>query len=320
VRTVDISVVICTFERADSLARTLASLAEQVVPETIEWEALIVDNNSHDNTRQVAEEFVQRFPGRFRYLFEPNQGKSHALNLGVREAGGSVVAFTDDDVIVTPNWLHNLAAPLQSTEWAGAGGRTLPEQGLVLPGWFSLQEKYAAPPLALFDQGERMGPLDDTPFGNNMAFRKSLFERYGNFRSDLGPCAGSSRSQKSEDSEFGTRLLGAGERLVYQPEAVVYHAVPAQRLTQKYFLSWWLDKAQSDILAFGAPSSVWRIHGVPLRFVRRLVIWMLRWITATDPKRRFDCKVRVWTLIGQIKQCYIGAAVPQLLKGQNGET
>jgi glycosyltransferase involved in cell wall biosynthesis len=86
------------------------------------WEILVVDNNSKDRTREVVEDFCRRDPDHFRYVFEPQQGKSFALNSGIREARGDVVAFMDDDVTVEPTWLQNLTADLWSGQWTGAGG------------------------------------------------------------------------------------------------------------------------------------------------------------------------------------------------------
>ena len=102
------TVIVCTYNRCESLANTLDSLAKSIVPASTEWEVLIVDNNSSDRTRQVVEDFSRRFPGRFRYTFEPCQGKSFALNRGIRETQADVLAFTDDDVIAEPTWLWNL--------------------------------------------------------------------------------------------------------------------------------------------------------------------------------------------------------------------
>src|SRR5271165_3469739 len=118
----NITIVICTFERSERLAKALSSLSVQVLPDSVEWEVLVVDNNSRDKTREVVEEFCRQYPGRFRYTFEPEQGKSCALNRGVGEARGDIVAFTDDDVTLEPTWLQNLTASLRSGEWAGAGG------------------------------------------------------------------------------------------------------------------------------------------------------------------------------------------------------
>lgn len=299
-----VSVVVCTHNRAYYLANTLASLSAQSLPEMVGWEVLVLDNNSTDKTREIAEDFCRAFPGRFRYLFEGRQGKSHAMNRGIREARGDVIAFTDDDVTLEANWLWNLIADLHCGKWVGAGGRTFPEKGFVPPKWLPLKRKYALAPLAIFDRGDSMGELTEAPFGNNMAFQKAIFERYGGIRTDLGPCSGSFRPQMSEDSEFGNRLLAAGEKFVYRPDAIVYHAVPSERVQKRYFLKWWFDKARSDVIAFGFPSPGWSLLGVPMRLFPRLAVWTLRWMIALEPARRFDCKLRVWILVGQILECF----------------
>ena len=89
------TVVLCTYNRCESLAKALASTACLQLPGSVDWEVLVVDNNSSDRTREVAEEYCRRSPGHFRYLFEPRQGKSHALNTGIREARGDVIAFIE---------------------------------------------------------------------------------------------------------------------------------------------------------------------------------------------------------------------------------
>src|SRR5208283_4457645 len=106
-----ISVILCTYNRASILISALESIVAQTLPESVEWEVLVVDNNSCDQTREVVEDFCRRYPRRFRYVFEPNQGLSHARNSGIREALGEVLAFMDDDVTVEPGWLDNLTAP-----------------------------------------------------------------------------------------------------------------------------------------------------------------------------------------------------------------
>ena len=299
-----ISVILCTYNRCQSLATALTSLAAQVLPDSIDWEVIIVDNNSRDQTRAVVDGFWRQNPERFRYLMEPQQGKSFALNRGIREARGNVLAFTDDDVTMEPTWLHHLTAGLRSGDWAGAGGRTFPERGFVPPHWLPTEGRYALAPLAVFDMGADAKELEETPFGNNMAFRKELFEKYGGFHTGLGPRAGSDGPQKSEDSEFGERLLAAGERFRYEPGAVVYHSVPPSRLQKKYFLEWWFDKARADIQAFGISDPRWCVVGIPVRLFRRLGVWTLRWMAAFKPRRRFECKIKVWVLVAEIQECY----------------
>src|SRR6266436_7666835 len=98
---VQISVILCTYNRCRSLAKVLDGLASQVLPKSVEWEALIVDNNSSDRTPEVVRDFCNRHPGLFRYLFEARQGVAHARNAGVRQSRGDIIAFVDDDGMVT---------------------------------------------------------------------------------------------------------------------------------------------------------------------------------------------------------------------------
>jgi GT2 family glycosyltransferase len=232
-------------------------------------------------------------------VFEPHPGKSHALNTGIREARGDILAFMDDDVTVDPSWLHHLTAALHNGKWTGSGGRILPQWTAPPPPWLPQRGRYALAPLAMFDLGLEAGPLTEPPFGANMAFQRRVFEQYDGFRTDLGPRPGS--EIRNEDTEFGRRLLAAGERLHYEPSAVVYHSVSEQRVQRKYFLSWWFDKARADVREFGiAPGTKWFAGGVPLYLFRRLAVWGLRWMVALEPSRRFSNKLDTWTVAGQI--------------------
>jgi glycosyltransferase involved in cell wall biosynthesis len=305
-RTRKISVILCTYNRSGSLTRALDSIAALTLPDGVEWEVLVVDNNSTDNTREVVyENFCSRYPGRFRYVFEPQPGKSHALNSGIREARGDVLAFTDDDVRVEPTWLQNLTSALNSSEWAGAGGRVVADWAGSPPRWLSLEGPYAlGDTLALFDRGYEAREISENPFGANMAFRRAMFEKYGGFRTDLGPRAGSQEPQKSEDAEFGRRLLDAGERLRYEPLAVVHHLVPENRLRKKYFLDWWFDKGRSDIRKSGIRPDTRCYWGIPLNLFRPMIASTLRWVLTIRPNQRFYYKVQVWELAGEFVESY----------------
>jgi glucosyl-dolichyl phosphate glucuronosyltransferase len=300
-----ISVILCTYNRCRSLARALESVAASKLSESITWEVLVVDNNSNDQTRAVVEDFCRRYPGRFRYLFDPRPGKSHALNTGIREARGDILAFTDDDVIVETTWLQNLTAGLHNGEWVGAGGRALPERTFLPPAWLSVEGPGAMAPLGLFDPGPEAGQLAESPFGNNMAFRKEMFEKYGSFRTDLGPSPDRKIPRPNEDTEFGRRLLAAGERLHYEPSAIVLHPVSENRLRKDYLLAWWFDKGRADIREFGSSTDTrWLIGGTPLYLFRRLAVWTLQWLVTLDPSARFDCRCKVWSVAGKIVECY----------------
>lgn len=91
----------------------------------------------------------------------------------------------------------------------------------------------------------------------------------------------------------------------YEPSAVIYHEVPKSQVQKAYFLDCWFDNARADIRAFGIPAHIrWHLGGIPLVFFRRLTVWTLRWMVAIEPSRRFSCKLNVWTVSGQILECY----------------
>ena len=105
----DLSVVVCTYNRCESLRDTLRALKQQELPEEIRLEILVVDNNSKDRTRQVVEEEARESRWPIRYVFERAQGLNYARNRGTKESQGEFVAFTDDDIIPdTRTLLHQL--------------------------------------------------------------------------------------------------------------------------------------------------------------------------------------------------------------------
>jgi len=300
-RHMDITVVLCTYNRCDSLAAALESVSVSRLPDSVSWEVLVVDNNSTDQTREVIERFASQYPGRFRYAFEPRPGKSNALNAALHDTKAEVLAFMDDDVQVEPDWLSMLTRIFKDPKYAGAGGRILPESEFTPPAWLEVSERYALAPLAMFDLGPTSCRLQEPPFGTNMAFRREVFSRYGEFRRDLGPRPGS--EIRSEDTEFGMRLLRGGEQLWYEPAAVVHHKIARSRITRQYFMKWWFDKARADIRERGEmPGTRWIVAGVPLHLMRRLIAWTFRWLFATRSDLRFSAKVKLWMVVASIKE------------------
>ena len=312
-----ISVIVCTYNRSASLAATLESLAASQLPASVPWEVMVVDNNSTDTTREVVETFRRRHPQVFRYLFEPRSGKSNALNTGIKHAQGKVLAFVDDDVTVESTWLHHLTASLHDEEWSGAGGRILPARAFGRPAWFSLEE-LGGILFGHFDFGDQPRELGRAPFGANMAFRKEMFERYGGFQVDLGPGPDPGTTRLNEDTEFGRRLISAGERLRYEPSAAVYHPVAPDRLNQKFFLVWWFDYGRSRVREHKRRSKVWGINRDYARISKDLLLHLPlatgRWMFSLSPKERFRHKCGVWHTAGRIAEsCHRAfyAAKPQ---------
>jgi glucosyl-dolichyl phosphate glucuronosyltransferase len=298
------TVIVCTFNRCQTLTGTLERLAKSVVPASTEWEVLVVDNNSSDATSDVVKGFCGRYPDRFRYIFEGRPGKSHALNSAIQQARGDVLAFLDDDVSMEPTWLGNIIADFCDGDWAGVGGRILPQWPCPPPSWFPENGWSGRAPLGIFDLGLGARPLTDAPFGANMAFRRRVFEEHGLFRTDLGP-GPNNKVRNNEDTEFGRRLLAAGERIRYAPAAVVYHPVDRDRLQKRYLLTWWFNKGRADIQENGiAADAKWFICGIPLSLLRKLATGILRWMLTLDRSRRFTRQASVRYFAGRVLESY----------------
>ena len=306
----DITVIICTFNRCQILTTALDKVIASQLPASLSWEVLVVDNNSNDQTREVVEKFGVRYPGRVRYLFESQPGKSHALNAGIREARGDILAFMDDDVSVELTWLHNLTAPLVSGECACVGGRTLLAERFSPPAWLALSGPYGLGGVlaAMFDLGDEPCELNDPPYGANMAVPKKMFQKYGTFRADLGPSPNKDIPRPNEDTEFGRRLMSAGERLRYEPSAVALHPVPKDRVRQDYFLRWWFDYGRAAIRELPRRADIW---GIPRRYftISKIVLTVftrraLRWFFSMTPQRRFFRKCFVWMTVGQVLEIH----------------
>jgi glucosyl-dolichyl phosphate glucuronosyltransferase len=312
----NITVILCTLNRCQTLAKTLESIVASALPSSVKWEVLVVDNNSTDQTRDVVAGFSRRYPGLFRYILEAQPGKSFALNTGVRQAQGDLLVFTDDDVTVEPTWLQNLTASLNDGAWAGTGGRTLPDQAFSLPPWLSLD--FAGAICAYFDRGDVPCDLHIAPYGANMAFRKAMFEKYGLFRTDLGPSPNREIPRPNEDTEFGRRLMSAGERLRYEPNAVVRHPVPQERLKKDYFLAWWFDFGRASMREAGKrpdPLGIPRQYFSVFKYGLVLVPRRTReWIFALNPQKRFSQKCLLWMTFGEFSEIYRRSFAPKKTK------
>ena len=132
------SVVICTYNRAAYLAQTLESVVKQNFP-TNRFEILIIDNNSPDNTEEVAFAFRGQYDHlNIRYIKELQQGISYGRNRGVLEAKGEFIAFIDDDETIKSDYLNSLDAFFQEYNDASlCGGPVVPVYEVTRPNWLS---------------------------------------------------------------------------------------------------------------------------------------------------------------------------------------
>lgn len=293
----DATVLICTYNRAERLAETLDSLSRSVT--SLSWDVLVVDNNSRDHTRAVVMTRVADYPVALRYLFEPRQGKSHALNTGLAATTGRIIAFTDDDVRVSPRWLDAAAQPLlrdRTIDYTGGPVRPIWER--PCPSWLDPVRTDLWGTLAILDYGPEPFIFEDrrrVPLGANMAVRRSLIDRIGGFDPALGRRGHSLLGQ--EQAEFFCRSRAAGARGLYVPEMAIEHHVPASRLTRAYFRRWWFWKGvarsrlerRHSVTELGVDlSHVRRLAGVPRFMVGSALRDAAGWIRSLVAARRTD--------------------------------
>jgi glycosyltransferase involved in cell wall biosynthesis len=243
---VDATVLICTYNRADLLADTLDSLARNRTS-AVRWDVIVVDNNSVDQTRQVVTSRIHDYPVTLRYIFEPRQGKSIALNTGLAATDASLIVFTDDDVRVTAEWVEASCRPMLDDPTIDyTGGPVMPLWEQACPPWLDQTRPDLWGTLAILDYGQTPFIFEErrrVPLGANMAVRRSLIDRIGGFDPDLGRRGSSLLGQ--EQAEFFCRSREAGARGLYVPAMGLQHHVPAKRLTRAYFRRWWFWKGVS---------------------------------------------------------------------------
>jgi len=294
------TVIIATYNRARTLRTTLESLERQIVPAGFDWELLVVDNNSSDDTLDVVESFGAAMPGRIRYLFERQQGKSFALNTAIARARGEILAFTDDDVLLDPHWLASLVTRLREYGCACAGGRIFPAWAQKKPDWLETEGPYRLGSVVVsMDLGEQPCWFVDTlPLGANMAITARALRHIGPFRTDLGPTAGS--EIRGEDSDICRRLLAAAERILYVPDAIAFHPVDDRRLHRSYFERYYFDQGRAVTREEGIPRAAVCYFGVPRYLIPQACMRLASWMLSTDVKRRFYHKLQFRYSLGRI--------------------
>jgi glycosyltransferase involved in cell wall biosynthesis len=244
---VKFSILIATFNRAAVLQKTLESLAS-LQPQG-SWEVIVVDNNSPDDTPHVVEAAARTFPVPLRYVFEPEAGRSAALNSGFRAARGEILVTTDDDVRVEPDWLDRIAAGFEAHGCDYIGGRVVPVWPGEVPDWLPARNEVLCGVIAVLDYGPapiRYGVR--VPLGVNMAIRREALGRAGAFDCRIGRKAGTLLGQ--EVREWCVRAHAAGLAGYYIPDVVVHHLIPRDRLTKSYFRRWYYWRGVSRAILY----------------------------------------------------------------------
>ncbi|MBO4994131.1 MAG: glycosyltransferase family 2 protein, partial [Alistipes sp.] len=230
---VRLSLVIATYNRSQSLVQVLESVVCQNAP-LKEWECVVVNNNSTDDTVERFNRFVARHPEHnIRMVVETNQGLSYARNRGISESVGQYVAIIDDDERIAPEFIAAYIDLFDSTPDAmAAGGPIVAEYPTGRPRWMSTYTERPIANTMYFGSEVREFPRGRVPGGGNMALRRDAVRRYGVFDTSLGYVGDSLVG--GEESDLFERLQIAGAKYYYVPKAVMYHIIPEEKLSAKY--------------------------------------------------------------------------------------
>lgn len=288
----ELTILICTHNRADLLQKALASLNAAHRPK-LPVRILVAANACTDDTVAQMQAYQAQQAARgdlpLRVIEVPTPGKSHALNVAIPQIETDLVAFVDDDHRVDDGYLTAIEHAAQT--WPEAGlycGRILPDWDGSEPHWVHDEGPYRIYPLPVprYDQGDTPKPITaetgPIPGGGNLVAWKRVLERAGQFSTKLGPHGHDLGG--GEDSEYVLRILARGEQCQYAPDIVQHHYVDTERLQLGYLLkkSYQRTRSTSRIQGNGSvPKYMWRKlaeYGVQslfsLSWAKRRFYWM----------------------------------------------
>ncbi len=297
---IKVTVAIPTYNRSALLRQTLEGIAAQEFPRR-HHEILIIDNNSSDDTRAVVASFAGADPAP-RYILETRQGLDHARNRAIAEARGEIILFADDDILVKPDWITQMARPILADpeQRRGAvGGEVIPIFPNGLPPWVAAWHG----PLA-FRRDAGPLPRNQTPMGANLAIPRWIFAALGPFQTALD------RSGKNlfggGDAEMIRRIRAAKYEVWFAPAAAVRHQMPASRTTFRYAARHAFDSARSRVVdRAGQPSA--RLY-MATRLVSNIfkavgfVLLAAVWLLVLRTGKAKQSLVRAWRCCGYIYQ------------------
>jgi len=228
-----LSIVICSYNRASYITGALDSLYEST-DHLKDFEVVFVDNNSTDNSLQIASDWRTTHPlGNFIISSETKQGASFARNTGAKLATGQWLCFMDDDAVAFPDFVQNILKHIHTfPECVGFGGRIIPKYIPGEPAWMSY---YVSSMVGHFHYSETYAPFKNGkyPLESNMIVRKDVYDQVGGFNEALPGVVGTVRIGGEGKALFYS-IMELGHTIYYDPSIVVHHIVETKKLTPTY--------------------------------------------------------------------------------------
>jgi len=243
-----LTIAVCTYNRSDWLHGCLTSLEPQCQDDLVE--VLVVDNNSTDDTANVAREFSGRAPN-IKYIFEESQGLSHARNRGFKEALGRIVAYIDDDARAHQDWVNTIIRFFEATpDASGVGGPHYAFSSVTIPPWFP--KEYGCRSL-----GDKTRKLQNGEWinGTNMAFMKCALVAIGGFDTSLGMSG--KKVSYGEETNLVIRMRDQGMPIYYCAEMRVDHAILPYKLKLGWLLHSKFSNGYAGVSTFNHKGGAW---------------------------------------------------------------
>ncbi|NOT61095.1 MAG: glycosyltransferase family 2 protein [Acidobacteria bacterium] len=296
-----LDLILPTYNRCTQLPRVFESIRDAMIPADLNVQVLVVDNHSTDQTAHVVADETRLWGGRMRYLLEPQQGKSFALNTAIQRTSGELIGIFDDDQEMDAGWFNALAEAFKQTELDFISGPVKPRWDFVaVPAW--LPQSYRAV-IGWVDGGDQMREFgkdyEGIMTGGNSVFRRSVVDRIGLYDTRLGRT--NTNLIGGEDQDFHERMMAAGCRGQYRPDLIMHFQVAAQRLTKAYYRNWCHWNAVSlGVMDRARPKPMPYFLGVPRYMFAHAVTGLLEQLkapfTQSNPSALFthELAVRHW--------------------------
>lgn len=271
-----LTVIICTYNRERYIYNVLQSIAQNNFDKE-DYEILVVNNNSSDNTAVECQRFHHDYPDVvFRCIDESRQGLSYARNAGVTNARGDVVVFVDDDATVNDKYLDTYNTFfVKRQDVMAAGGPIIPRYETEEPSWMSYYTRALITGCIYYGKEERRFPRGKYPGGGNAAYRKEVFDTIGMFNPDLGRKGNSLIG--AEEKDLFSRMDACGIKYYYLPTAVLYHIIPEGKLTDSHFNRLTLSIGKSErirTLSVSKSAYVKRLLSEGVKWCASIVLWV----------------------------------------------
>jgi len=314
-----LAIVICTYNRSASLTKTLESLYADGYDGSVLVDILVVANNCSDDTLHRLETFRATHPHdalRVDWIEEPTPGKSHALNAAIRRTDHDVLCFIDDDQVVERGFIASVLQGIAKfTQDEIFCGRIWPAWDGSEPKWVHAPEPYAIPirPFPEYDLGAEsieVTPSGRLPSGGNIAVRRRVFARTGEFSVELGPKGHNLAG--GEDHDFLLRAVESGARVRYLPGMRQLHAIDPVRTSTTYTLKKSYLRSRDNFIVHPP------VSGVRLYMARKIASHCLSVLLSVDSNRRFFYLARLAASLGELRGALGVALDPNALQAKSG--